>query len=111
MNQYDAYGVGPSDAEITAYLAQPKVAYAGMNSIYLQKWISLWMAGAEAWAHVRRTDVPHLLMGPDLTVSRIPVRFSYPDTEQSLNKTNLDAAIARQGGGLDLVTPVWWDIH
>jgi len=111
MNQYDAYGVGPSDAEIAAYLAEPRVAYSGMNSIYLQKWISLWMTGAEAWAHVRRTGVPNLLAGPDLTISRIPVRFSYPDTEQSLNKANLDAAIARQGGGLDLITPVWWAKH
>ncbi|MCJ7628759.1 MAG: SusD/RagB family nutrient-binding outer membrane lipoprotein, partial [Longimicrobiales bacterium] len=72
MNQYDAYGVGPTDAQISAYLAQPKVAYAGLNSIHLQKWISLYMAGPEAWANVRRTGVPQLAMGPDLTIVRIP---------------------------------------
>jgi hypothetical protein len=109
MNQYDPYGVGPSDAEIAAYLAQPRVAYAGINSIHLQKWISLYMTGPEAWSDVRRTNVPQLIMGPDLLISMIPVRMSYPDTEQSLNKANLDAAISRQGGGLELTTKVWWD--
>jgi len=111
MNTWAAYGVAPSGAEVTTYLAQPSVAYQGMNSIYLQKWIALWMHGPEAWSDNRRTDVPHLAMGPDLSISRIPVRLSYPDTEQSLNKSNLEAAISRQGGGLDLVTPVWWDVH
>jgi hypothetical protein len=48
-------------------------------------------------------------MGPDLLISMIPVRMSYPDTEQSLNKANLDAAVSRQGGGLELITKVWWD--
>jgi Starch-binding associating with outer membrane len=111
MDQYDAQGVGPSDAEITAYLAQPAVAYTGMNDIYLQKWIALWMNGPEAWSQVRRTGVPNLLPGADFTLSRLPVRFSYPDSEQALNKANMDAAIARQGGGLDLVTLVWWDVN
>ena len=111
MNQYDAQGVGPSDAEIATYLASPEVAYDGLNSLYLQKWISLYMNGAEGWAHTRRTNVPVLAVGPDLTwLGRIPVRFSYPGTEQSLNAANLAAAVARQGGGLGLVTPVWWDV-
>ncbi len=101
----------PTAAEITAYLAQPEVAYAGLTSIYIQKWIGLWMNGCEAWAEWRRTDVPDLVEGPDLLISRIPVRFSYPDTEQSLNAANLDAAVTRQGGGLDLVTLVWWDVQ
>jgi hypothetical protein len=110
MNQYDPYGVGPTDTEIADYLASPAVAYAGMNSIYLQKWISLFMTGPEAWSHIRRTGVPHLEMGPDLQLSRIPVRMPYPDTEQALNSVNLNAAVARQGGGInDLVTPLWWD--
>ena len=111
MDQYDAQGVGPSDAEIATYLAQPSVAYTGIDDLYLQKWISLWMNGLEAWSHVRRTGVPNLLAGADFTLSRLPVRFSYPDSEQALNKANMDAAIARQGGGLDLVTLVWWDVN
>ena len=109
MTQYAGYGVGPSQAEIDAYLAQPRIAYTDINDIHLQKWISLFLVGPEAWSNVRRTNVPLLVAGPDLQVSRIPVRLIYPDTEQSLNNANLSAAVARQGGGLDLITPLWWD--
>jgi len=116
MDQYDAYAPAnnPTDAEVAAYLTEPAVVYNpanGLNQIYLQKWIALWMCGPEAWSHVRRTGVPNLLPGRDLRLPIIPVRFSYPDSEQSLNKSNLDAAVARQGGGLDLITRVWWDAN
>ena len=112
MDQYE--GVGPSDAEIDTYLAQPAVAYTGMNDIYLQKWIALWMNGPEAWVHVRRTGVPNLLPGADFTLSRLPVRFSYPDSEESLNKANLSTASTRQGCATlkcFLVERVWWDVN
>lgn len=117
MHQYDDWGapVIPTEAEVAAYLAQPRVAYAGgaagMNQIHLQKWIALFMQGNEAWANWRRVRVPQLKPGPDLTISGIPIRMIYPANEQSLNKTNLMAAVDRQRGGLDLVTPVWWDVH
>lgn len=111
MNLYAPYGHAPTEAEIDTYLAQPEVQYTGLSDIYLQKWIALWMNGSEAYAEWRRTDVPDLEEGPDLleNLPRIPVRFSYPDSEQSLNSGNLQAALDAQGGGLDLVTPVWWD--
>ncbi len=113
MNLYDAYASAnnPSDAEIEAYLAQPEIAYTGVDDIHLQKWIALWMNGMEAWSNWRRTDSPVLVPGPDLLINRIPIRFSYPDSEQSLNNANLQAAISRQGGGLELTTPVWWDVN
>jgi hypothetical protein len=113
MDQYDDYGAGPTDAEITAYLAEPAVVFDpanAMNQIYLQKWISLWMNGSEAWSDWRRTGVPDLAMGPDLALSRIPVRFTYPDSEQSLNHDNLMVAVGRQGG-LSLTDLVWWDVN
>lgn len=111
MNQYDTWSPAnaPTDAEIDAYLAQPEVAYSGLESIHLQKWISLYMNGAEAFAEWRRTDVPMLAMGPDVNTSRIPVRFTYPVGEQNLNNSNLQAAMSRQGPN-ELVTTVWWDV-
>jgi hypothetical protein len=113
MNQYDTWAPvnGPTDDEIAAYLANPRVTYDpanGLRQIHLQKWISLYMNGAEAFAEWRRTGVPDLTPGPNLTVSRIPIRFPYPDTEQSYNNANLQQAVSRQGGGLDLTTPLWW---
>ena len=114
MDQYDGMGgASPTDAEIATYLAQPRVVYDpanGLNQIYLQKWISLYMAGSEAWFEWRRTDVPNLLPGPDYPFSRLPIRFPYPPVEQSLNAANLDAAIARNGGLL-ITDPVWWDVN
>jgi hypothetical protein len=113
MRQWDPYGPAnaPTEAEVTAYLAQPGVQYnpaRGLEQIHLQLWIALYMNTNEAWAHQRRTGVPNLRPGPDMVISRIPVRFMYPDTEQSLNSANLSAAVANQGGGLDLVTPLWF---
>jgi hypothetical protein len=113
MNQYDAWSPAnaPTDAEIDAYLQRPRIAYDAANAlkqIQLQEWIGLFMNGNEAWANWRRTGNPNLAKGPDLSLSRIPIRFMYPDLEQSLNASNLNAAVQRQGGGLDLTTPVWW---
>lgn len=115
MRMYDPWGpeAAPTDAEVEAYIAQPAVAYSpatGIEQINLQKWIALYMNGSEAWANQRRIDVPVLEPGPDLGLPRLPVRFAYPGAEQSLNAANLQAAVDRQGGGLGLVTPVWWDV-
>jgi hypothetical protein len=114
MNQWDPWApasVLPTDAEIAAYLARPAVQYnpaRGLEQIHLQLWIALYMNENEAWAHQRRTGVPMLQPGPDMVIERIPTRFMYPDTEQSLNNANLMAAVSRQGGGLDLITPLWF---
>ena len=107
--------IGVSQAEITAYLAQPQIQYqggpAGLNQIWLQKWVSLFGNGPEAYAEWRRTGIPHLQAGPDaINDGLIPVRLPYPDREHSLNREAVEAAIARQGGAT-LNTRVWWDIH
>ena len=98
-----------------AYLAQPRVQYqggqAGLEQIWLQKWVSLFGNGPEAYAEWRRTGIPRLQAGPDaLNGGLIPVRLPYPDRERSLNREAVEAAIARQNGAT-LNTPVWWDVH
>ncbi|HEX6307821.1 MAG TPA: SusD/RagB family nutrient-binding outer membrane lipoprotein [Longimicrobiales bacterium] len=119
MNQYDAWGPAgaPTDAEIAAYLLNPLVVYnpaaplaARLDKIHLQLWIALYANANETFSHWRRTGTPDLTPGPDLVTAGgvIPIRFSYPSGEQSFNGANLDAAVARQGGGNDLVTPLWW---
>lgn len=112
MAQWNAAN-SPTQAEIDAYLAQAVVQYdagRGRDQIQLQQWIGLYMNGSEAWSHVRRTGVPDLAAGPDLTLSRIPVRFTYPDLEQSLNLNNYQTAVSRQGADA-LTTPVWWQVN
>ncbi|HEV8381698.1 MAG TPA: SusD/RagB family nutrient-binding outer membrane lipoprotein [Gemmatimonadales bacterium] len=117
----EQYGVAASD--ITAYLAQAKVGYdaagatlAGhLQQIAYQKWVSLFMQGAEAWTEVRRTRIPLLVPGPRAVFGagvpgQIPERLPYDDNESVLNKTNLDAAVAAQGfsQGNDIQSPLWF---
>lgn len=103
---------GISAADIATYLAQSRVAYnpaTGMTQIALQKWIALYGQGSEAWAEYRRTDVPNLKAGPAAIIPTVARRLTYPLSEQSFNKANLDAAIAAQGGA-ELTNRVWWDV-
>ena len=94
------------------YLTQPSVAYTGsdmekLGKIALQKWIALYFNGLEAWFDWRRTGMPEIIPGPaNLNNNKVPVRFIYPLSEQSLNGTNRAAAVQRQGPD-DLNTRPW----
>ncbi|MBI4419365.1 MAG: SusD/RagB family nutrient-binding outer membrane lipoprotein [Gemmatimonadetes bacterium] len=105
------YGI--PDAAITAYLAQPAVAYdpaRGLQQIGLQSWIALFGNSLEAWSTWRRTGIPALAAGPDnVTAGQLPRRMLYPTDEQSLNDANLQAALSRQGGGTAIWDRVWFD--
>jgi hypothetical protein len=96
----------------TNYLTQTGVAYTGtsnekLSKIALQKWISLAFNGLEGWFDWRRTRMPSVIPGPDnLNNNRVPVRFPYPLSEQSLNAANRSAAVTRQGVD-DLNTEIW----
>jgi hypothetical protein len=105
--------LGIDAADITAYLAQAAVVYnpaTGLTQIALQKWISLYGQGSEAFAEWRRTGYPGLTPGPaSITNPRsVARRLTYPLIEQSLNKSSHDAAVSRQGGA-DITNRVWWD--
>ncbi len=106
---------GGSSADANAYLARAGVAYVsgagGLRQIGLQKWIALYMQGAEAWSEWRRTGNPtSIRMGPSAypDVLEVPRRLPYPSNEQSVNAVSLAAAIARQGPDT-YATRVWWD--
>jgi hypothetical protein len=106
---------GGTTAEADAYLQRPGVAYVpgatGLKQIGLQKWISLYTQGSEAWSEWRRTGNPaSIKMGPKAysDVLEVPRRIPYPSNEQSVNSANLTAAIARQGPDL-YSTRMWWD--
>jgi len=106
---------GVSAANITAYLAQPSVTYTpgatGLAQIGLQKWIALFTQGFEAWSEWRRTGFPNLTPVPNARTAdkQIPRRIIYPQTEQSFNNANLQAAIASQGGSDALNKRLWID--
>lgn len=100
-------------ALITAFLAQPDVAYddaKALQQIATQKWVALFYQGNEAWAEWRRTGYPVLTpaKNPLNPSGKIPRRMGYPNTEQTLNKVNYDKAVASQGADTQ-DTKLWWD--
>lgn len=102
-----------SAAAISAFLAQPAVAYKGgvegLKQIAIQKWIALYTDGGQAWAEWRRTCQPSTVVpGPAAVPQSVPRRLFYSTTEISANTENVEAAIARQGPD-NFTTRVYWD--
>lgn len=105
---------GITDATTIAnYLNQASVKYDATNyakSIGTQKWIAFYGQGLDAFTEWRRLDYPVLTAGPATVLDgKIPSRFFYPGTEQSLNGTSYQAAVADQGKDL-LTTKLWFDV-
>lgn len=105
------YGIG--DADITAYLAKPLVAFSAPNALTLipiQKHIALFMnSGWEAFFEQRRTGIPTLSVGPGTyNDQKVPKRWIYPQSEYDYNAANLDVAVKRQFNGDDDVNAVIW---
>jgi hypothetical protein len=108
---------GVADADIAIYLLRPDVAYATATGTWQQKigeqsWIALFNRGFEAWTNYRRLDFP-VLKVPTVTygdITEVPKRYSYPVVERTLNKTNVDAAIAKLGND-NVTSKVFWDKH
>jgi Starch-binding associating with outer membrane len=101
-------------AETDAYLAKAEVAYATAagdwkQKIGTQKWIALYNRGFDAWTEWRRFDQP-TLVAPPQAVTDIPLRYTYPVQEQTLNADNYTAAAAAVGGD-DVRTKLFWDNH
>ena len=106
---------GIAEADATAYLAKPEVAYATAEGdfrqkIGIQKWISLYNRGFEAWTEFRRLDYPQLQAPEESQFDEVPKRFTYPVIEQNLNGANYNAASSAIGGD-NLSTPIFWDVN
>ena len=79
----------------------------GLYNIALQKWISLFYVGLEAWFDWRRTGLPEITPGPaNVNNNLVPVRFLYPTIEQSINTTNYQNVLKVQGPD-DINTKMW----
>ena len=93
---------GVAQAAIDAYLAQPAVAYTGVDDIHLQKWIALYLAGPEAFAEMRRVGRLDLVPAANsvLDAGVFPARLYYPPEEGRYNPENYVQ--------LEIDVPVWW---
>ena len=107
-----------SDAEFTAYIAQPAIAFGASQEqqkmqINTQAWILHFHNPAEAWANVRRSDYPRLkapnTKNPLIDGAEIPVRLCYPVKEETYSRDAYEAAKTRVPGGYSWHAPLWWD--
>jgi hypothetical protein len=93
---------GVSEGAITTYLGQGSTAYAGLNSIYLQKWIATFLQGPEAFHEVRRTGQPTLPLAYKAVITSYPQRMVYPDDEGLYNPNAKDFV------SIPITQPMWW---
>lgn len=81
-----------------------------IETIALEKWKSLiYINPIEQFAEYRRLGIPVLLDsdGQPIDPNQVPSRLAYPNSEISLNGSNVSAV----GEGInDFDTPVWWDV-
>jgi len=111
MADYDPASAVPA-AAITAYLAaNPYNAARALEQINTQYWVASFLNFSEGWANFRRSNFPVLAPNPypgKTIQGNFIVRLTYPDSENSVNQANQQAAVASQGPNT-LETPVWWD--
>jgi hypothetical protein len=106
---------GGTAAQATDYLAQPAVAYSTAVGDWKQKigtqaWLAYFQRGMTAWSSYRRLDFP-VLLAPPLHVEgidKVPFRYTFAVSEQTLNFENYTAAAAKIGGDTPL-TKLFWD--
>lgn len=103
-----------TDSEITAYLAEPGVAYNQTDALELintQYWIVNLRNGTEAFANFKRSGYPDL--SPNLFNNKLnggfARRMSFPDREASANAKSYSGGAAAIGGD-NLLSRVFWDI-
>ena len=112
-----------TDSEYATYIAQPAIAWGAsmtqqLNQINTQAWILHFHNPAEAWANVRRANIPKLAdptpaANPLIDGAKIPVRLCYPLKEETYNIDEYKAAINRvtaTGVAYDWHAPLWWDV-
>lgn len=111
---YDASAVISVD-EQNSFLRFPQNLYNTTDALRLintQYWIASYYNGNEAWSNFRRSGFPALSPNtyPGRQIKGTFVRrFTYPQSEASVNATNYRAAVASNGGPDDLDTRIFWD--
>ena len=109
----------PGDTEIASsdietYInTHPLETGSELEQINTQYWVSAFLNGPETWANFRRSGFPVVspneYPGSDLKSEDFIRRLTYPDSELTVNKANVDEASNRQGPDI-LDTRVWWDV-
>lgn len=114
MEQLASYDANSAVAttDIDTYLKNnPFDAAKALEQINTQYWVASFLNGPETFANFRRSGFPILKPNPfpgKAIKGDFIRRLTYPNSEISVNSTNVKEAIGRQGAD-DLDTKVWWD--
>lgn len=122
LKAYDSVLGNISIASQDAYVHSPEIVLssdkeAAIRQVNEQYWIASFLDGSEAWSNFRRSGYPVLTAnkypGRDPSVDLPSAggfirRLPYPNNEKSVNKAQVEEAIARQGGD-DFSVRVFWD--
>jgi hypothetical protein len=105
-----------AEALANAYLAHnPYNAATGLQQINEQYWVAIFMDEYEGFANWRRSGFPVLtpVNYPSPLINQtggvIPRRFTYPQSEVSINGANYNDAVSRLSNGNTMLSRVWWD--
>lgn len=101
---------GGTENEASVYLAggaSYSSAKSWQEKIGTQTWIANYNRGMEGWTAWRRLDFPKLNI-PQLSKLPVPLRFTYPVTEQTLNGDHYQQAAAAMGGDKQQ-SRIFWD--
>jgi hypothetical protein len=96
------------------YYAQPTVQYetgnVGLNKILIQKYIASFQnSGWEPYYNYRRTGIPAFSGGVGIGNNGVvPVRWTYPTSEQNINATNWKTSVDKQFSGNDNLNGQMW---
>jgi hypothetical protein len=103
---------GGTSADISAYFLEPDVVYNTADwrkCIGTQSWLASYVRGFEGYTTWRRLDYPIFTVAPRISgYDQIPVRFTYPVNEQTLNADNYYNAASAIGGDI-MTTKLFWD--
>ena len=82
-----------------------------LSRIALQRWISSYPNGDQAWSEWRRTGVPNIKGTRFATNAgkQIPRRYVYGVNDYNFNNAQVKAAAARLAGGDTQDSKFWWD--
>lgn len=103
---FESYGLEDSLASYSDKNLSGNIT-SDIAKVAKQNWIALFGQGVEAWNEWKRTKQPELTPAVSGAVSEIPSRYTYPNTEQTINASSYQAAIAAQGADV-LTTKIWW---
>lgn len=104
---------GGTEMEANDYIADTMVNYntamgTWKQKIGMQSWLAMYNRGLDGFTSWRHFDAPILNIPPQMTAADLPVRFTYPINEQTLNAANYSNASSAIGGDLKS-TKLYWD--